>query len=148
MKFIYTTVLCFLCYISFGQNLDPVAWTLSVEPTEESSIYNVIATASIDEDWVIYSRETEADGPIPTSYSFADSEAFELVEDYIESKEPHTAYSELFELNVSKFDTEVSLIQKVKLLGSTADIHASVVFMTCSGDRCLPPKEVMLQTKI
>ncbi len=148
MKFISAAILWFYSVVSFAQVIDPVGWSISVEATDEANIYEVIVTASIEDDWVIYSKETEEDGPIPTSFSIAESASFTLIGEYTESKDPKTAYSDLFELNVSKFEKEVSLIQKIKLVDSSADIHASVVFMTCSGDRCLPPKEVILQTKI
>ncbi len=145
----YIFILLFAIFsISSQAQQDPVTWELSLQKTEAENIYNLVATASILDGWVIYSKDTEDDGPIPTSFEIVENEGFALVGDYQESREPITKYSELFEVNVSKFSDEVSLIQEVKILDASTTIQAAITYMTCSGDRCLPPKEVVLQTKL
>ncbi len=122
----------------------PVKWTMNIEETEKTQIVEVVLTANIEDTWHIYSRETEEDGPIPTELIFESSDDFELIGTYSESKKPHTEFSDLFEINVSSFSDEVQLIQKVKILNPTGKIDATVRFMCCSGNQCLPPNDVRM----
>lgn len=115
----------------------PVSWTF--ELIQDDGGQAIKATAVIDKDWVVYSPYTEEGGPIPTSISL---EGVELVGDLREEGELIEDYSDLFEINVSKFKKEVSFIQAFKADGTQKELKGYVRFMTCNGVSCLPPKNI------
>ena len=52
---------------------DPVSWNLQFNKLAEDEV-ELVATATIDEGWYVYSQTLESDeGPIPTSINYEDS---------------------------------------------------------------------------
>lgn len=132
-----------VCLIfSFGfslsaQNLEPVKWSFEVQETAEG--YSLKAKAKIDKKWVVYSPFTDEGGPVPTSLSISDViTSGEIIEDGELIKE----YSDLFEIDVSKFKDEVTFAQSFKPQANQKEITGYVRFMTCDGERCLAPKKI------
>ena len=140
MRFTVLTILLFSYSFIFGQ-LDPVKWTVSKEKQKNSS-YKLIFTATMDDDWVIYSQHTDPNGPVPTSFMYNNTHCLDGA--VKENSKAVTLYSDLFMVDVIKFKKEAIFVQNIK-----ADcgelIEASIEFMTCNGDRCLPPKEVKFE---
>ena len=57
--------------IGHSQILDPVKWTTSVEKISDTE-YKLIAKASIESGWHLYSQNVPEDGPIPTTFTYDD----------------------------------------------------------------------------
>ena len=59
----------------FGQIHEPVKWGTSVEKISKTE-YELIATATIERDWHLYSQSVPEDGPIPTKFTFQGSGSY------------------------------------------------------------------------
>jgi hypothetical protein len=130
-------ILGFIMLLNFGflsaqKTPSPVKWDFEVKKVDNSTV-EIIATATMKTSWVIYSQFTEDDGPIPTSFIVNGKE-----EQFEELSSSKTEYDELFEVNVTKF-AEKAIFSKRVDIGQSTKWDIEVEYMTCDGERCLPP---------
>lgn len=119
--------------------LDPVKWSFRSE-TLAAGEYNLIATATIDEGWHVYSQHLDNDeGPIATEFNWG-----EQVENIgvTEEGEPHVEYDPNFMMDLAFFEGTADFIQKVKPKGRETNITADLYYMVCNDEMCLPPTPV------
>lgn len=128
--------------ISFGNlfSQSPVKWTF--ESKDLGDKIEVTATATMKAEWFIYSQLTDDNGPIPTSFTVGDQT--------VQFEEKSTAikgFDELFEVEVIKFK-EVAVFSKSfdKVSGNV--LKGYVTFMSCDGEKCLPPADVDFVVKM
>lgn len=125
---------------SNAQIVDPVDWETSVEKHGDNR-FTLVAKATIGGHYHMYSQ-TPTDGPIPTTFTFlAKGIAYRAEGKTIEPKGV-TKFEEVFGVEVKYFEKEAVFRQKITLLKE--DVHkiqASVEFMVCDDQSCLPPKE-------
>lgn len=147
MKYTYT-----LLFILFGMSLfaqndmpDPITWNAEIIELKDGSSA-IQLTADIDKNWHLYSQFTEEGGPIPTEFTFF-TEEIDLIEGVEETSDAEKKFSDMFDLNVTQFSNQAVFIQKFKNNGAKT-IKGEVYYMTCDGERCLPPKAVEFQTSI
>jgi len=105
-------------------------------------------TATISDDWVIYSQHTPEGGPIPLEFEFEELAGVEFVGEVEEGTKPISKYSEMFEIEVLKFKETAIFTQKIKTDHNNLVIKGTVTFMTCDSQRCLPPKTIPFEVKI
>jgi len=133
--------------VSFGQIHNPVKWSTSVENISDGE-FNLIITASIDENWHLYSQDVPEDGPIATTFSFTDSDDFELVGETLE-EEGHTVDDPVFGMKIKYFEEKAVFKQRIKKLNEKPiSIVGEVEFMVCDDANCLPPTYVDLDFSI
>lgn len=132
-------MLILLNFFSFqginAQKENPVKWTFELKKIKNSE-YELIATATIKHGWMMYSQFTEDNGPVPTSFTIGDKEV-----KFEEKSKSSKEFDPLFEVNVVKFKEEAIFSFKFK----KEDVHnckGYVTFMTCDGEKCLPPTDV------
>lgn len=143
MKYFYI-LLAFLFFgqNTFGQILDPVAWSTSVEKISETE-YDLVVTTIIDPGWHLYSQKVPEDGPIPTTFAFESSEAYTLVGETIED-EGEVVDDPVFMMRIKFFSDKAVFKQRVVFKSDPTTIQGSVEFMVCDDSRCLPPNEEAL----
>ncbi|HBK71106.1 MAG TPA: cytochrome C biogenesis protein [Flavobacteriaceae bacterium] len=145
MKYLFTSIL-FIIALSFSatsQILNPVKWTTTVEKTSDTE-YTLIATATIDTGWHLYSQIVPDNGPIPTTFSFKGNTNYSKKGNTKEGK-GHEVDDKIFNMKIKYFDKKASFKQRVKLKTTDSfEIKATVEFMVCNDSQCLPPKEVDL----
>ncbi|MDO7171561.1 protein-disulfide reductase DsbD family protein [Mariniflexile sp. AS56] len=135
-----------LLYITFGsaQVVNPVKWATSVEKLAEGK-YKLIAKASIEPGWHLYSQNVPDNGPIATTFMFDDADgAFKLKGNTTE-EEGHKVDDPIFGMEIKFFEKTATFEQIVEVAGDKATLNATVEFMVCDDSRCLPPTEVDLQ---
>lgn len=131
----------------FGQIIEPVSWTTSVVRHTNDEV-ELIAEATIEGNWHMYSRETGEDGPMPTSFEFTRNNRLTLVGTWSEP-EPHTEYNELFLMDLAYFERRARFVQKAKISGNAAlTIDAEVTFQVCNDEQCLFPEYIPLRFSI
>ncbi len=140
----YTTLLLLLICAgnSHSQSLEPVKWSFAL--SQENGKIKVTAKALIDKGWDLYSMTTYDDGPIPTSIHFNDEiRVIKIQEsgDLIEQMSP------LFMTTVKKYKGELQLIAFIEP-NQDKSISGYVNFMTCDGNRCLPPQDVEFNLRL
>lgn len=141
-KFVFLLALISFTF-GYSQVLEPVKWNTSVEKISETE-FRLIAKASIEKGWHLYSQNVPEDGPIPTTFTFDDSEgAFKTIGNTSE-EEGHTIDDPVFQMKIKFFENTAIFEQKIEILNNTTSIEAFVEFMVCDDTRCLPPTEVDL----
>ena len=120
---------------------DPIKWSFSVEASDDGT-YDLVATADIKKGWYLYSQDNSDEGPVPTSFTFVESDQNALTDDVTEEGKLIKKHDELFEMVISKYQDQVIFRQKYESSDTKANISGYVTFMTCDGLRCLPPKDV------
>ena len=123
---------------------DPVNWTFNYDAEEEK----LVIEADMQTNWVIYSQHTDPDGPIPTYFELEESNDFITIGEVEEVSESIKKMDELFGVEVIKFEKSASFVQKLKNVRKGTKIKGSVTYMTCDGERCLPPKTVAFEVKV
>jgi thiol:disulfide interchange protein DsbD len=122
---------------SFSQIYDPVDWATSVEKTNDST-YTLIATATIEDGWHLYSQEVPDGGPIATEFSYKESDDYALFGETIE-EEGNTIQDPVFEMEITYFEDEVDFRQQIRYSGAPIKVTGEVTFMVCDDERCLAP---------
>lgn len=130
---------------TYAQIYDPVSWETRVEKSEDNTYY-LITTASIDSGWHIYSqvvKESESGiAPLPTEFSYSLTGEQKLVGKTQEGK-GHEAFDAVFEMEIKYFENQAKFVQKIESQEENI-INASVYFMVCDDQNCLPPTDVDL----
>ncbi|WP_066220054.1 protein-disulfide reductase DsbD domain-containing protein [Formosa haliotis] len=144
MKKLIVLITLLIASVGYSQILEPVKWSTSVNKISDSE-YELLATASIEEGWHLYSQSVPADGPIPTRFSFVSNGKYLKKGNTIEEK-GHTIDDPIFEMEIKYFDTKAVFKQRIKLKSNTPfKVNGTVEFMVCDDSRCLPPTEVDLE---
>ncbi|MBP0904985.1 protein-disulfide reductase DsbD domain-containing protein [Mariniflexile gromovii] len=136
-----------IAFVGQAQILKPVKWSTSVKKISDSE-YELIATATIDKGWHLYSQNVPKDGPIPTSFSYQGNGNY-LKKGNASEGEGHTVNDPIFGMKIKYFETKANFKQRIKLKSKESfTVKGTVEFMVCDDSRCLPPTEVDLEFKI
>ncbi|HLT32727.1 MAG TPA: cytochrome c biogenesis protein CcdA, partial [Aquaticitalea sp.] len=126
-----------------SQILEPVKWTTSVEKISDTE-YVLIATATIDEGWHLYSQNVPEDGPIPTTFTFEPDNGLELMGKVSEGI-GETIDDPVFGMRIKFFGDKAEFKQRIKIVNQELSIvKGEVEFMVCDDQRCLPPSYIDL----
>lgn len=93
--------------------------------------------AFVEEGYHLYSTDIPAGGPQATVITFSIKEGVELVGPLTPVGTPHVEYDDVFEMNVSYFESEAAFTQKVKLLGGKYRLKGTVRYQACA-EGCIP----------
>ncbi|RPI08887.1 MAG: redoxin, partial [Acidobacteriales bacterium] len=134
----------FLLFIGscFAQRLDPVQWSLSVEPSSATPGSTVVArlTARLEPAWHLYSLSTPA-GPIPTSLRLAENAVVAGYKVY--QPRPVVTFDPNFKLDTETFEKEVVFLIEVALTpdapAGAIELAAQVRYQACDARQCLLP---------
>ena len=142
-KLVLILVLAF-GFHGFAQIFDPVKWNTSVEKNSETE-YTLVATATIDSGWHLYSQNVPEDGPIATVFNFETNADYELIGKVLE-EEGHTVNDPVFNMVVKFFDNKAEFRQRIKVLNKELSIvKGEVEFGVCDDTKCLPPTYIDLE---
>ena len=137
------TILCLALFffgVGYAQILEPVKWSTSVEKVSNKE-YVLVATATIDPHWHLYSQNVPEGGPVPTVFTFENDGNFLKKGNTIEDK-GLTVNDPVFEMQITYFENKATFRQSVRLKNKTPlSIKGSVEFMVCDDTRCLPPTQ-------
>lgn len=128
----------------FSQIINPVKWTTAVKKISASE-YELIASASINGNWHLYSQNVPKDGPVPTSFTYESDENY-LKKGNTNEDAGHTVNDPVFKMKITYFKGKAVFKQRIKLkkANSKFKVNAVVEYMVCNSTQCLPPKEVDL----
>ncbi|WMI64182.1 cytochrome c biogenesis protein CcdA [Aestuariibaculum sp. YM273] len=146
-KFLLVCAALVLSTAAFAQILEPVKWSTAVEKVSDTE-YDLVATATIDKGWHLYSQDVPADGPIATSFIYDDSEGNFTIVGNTTEEEGHTIQDPVFEMEIKYFEKKATFKQRIQTEGEVNSVLAFVEFMVCDDTRCLPPTEVELTFNI
>ena len=122
---------------ALAQILEPVKWSFSTERISDTEA-ELVFKATIQDEWHLYSQYLEEGGPIPTSFEFEASPAYQRIG---KVKEPKAivSFDEIFKMDVGYFDHEAVFRQKIRILSSEDfSVSGTFEYMTCDDEACIP----------
>jgi thiol:disulfide interchange protein DsbD len=128
-----------------GQKLDPIKWRL--EPAAPSAppgaAVSFKLTASLDENWHLYSLTTPAGGPIVTTIKLAGHPA--IARYRVFQPRPVRALDPNFNIDTETFEKQVEFHLAVELAPSAPpgllEVTANLRYQACTDKLCLPPRK-------
>jgi len=117
------------------QKSTPVRWSFEIKKINTSE-FEILATATIEKGWILYSQFTDDNGPVPTQFVID-----EQVVSFDEKSAAMKEFDHLFEVEVIKFKDK-AIFSKIISKTDRGNISGYVTFMTCDGAKCLPPTDV------
>ena len=130
-----------------AQKTNPVKWSFTaVKKTDKQ--YELIATATIDASWHIYSQFVSG-GRIPTNFTFSKNPLIQLAGKTKEKGKLQKMYDKNFKTELSFFSDKVDFVQTVNLkVASKTNLVGVVEYSVCNDDRCLPPVKVPFEVAL
>ncbi|MFI8606330.1 protein-disulfide reductase DsbD domain-containing protein [Cellulophaga baltica] len=143
MKKLILLLVLLVSTIGNSQIFEPVKWSTKVVKISDTE-FELIATASIEANWHLYSQNVPENGPIPTTFSFKSSSNY-LKKGNTKEDVGHTINDPIFNMKIKFFETKATFKQRIHLKNKAPfKVEATVEFMVCDDTRCLPPTEVDL----
>lgn len=125
-----------------GQIYDPVTWDFRYEKKSGNN-YEIIITATIEENSHIYAMVIQESGPIPTTFTFDDSTAmYKLDGKAYEVTKPEEKMDEAFGFKIGTHSTKAEFRQNIISVKKSFTVNGVVNFMACNNSTCSPPKDV------
>ena len=142
MRLIFSLLGLILSFGTIAQIFSPVKWTIELRHDSKDQ-YTLIAQATIDEGWWVYSQHLGGqDGPIPTTINYDAGSHYKLEGANKESNNAKKGWDKFFEMELTKFTKHYSIEQKLRITDPSKPITGYLNFMTCNDERCLPPTDV------
>ncbi|WP_452223553.1 cytochrome c biogenesis protein CcdA [Lacinutrix chionoecetis] len=121
-----------------SQLVDPVKWNASVAKTSDTE-YILIATATIEKGWHLYSQKVPDNGPIPTTFDYQLGKTVKRDGNTAEEK-GITVMDKVFEMEITYFENTATFKQKIEVLNKeTTTLEAEVEYMACNDAQCTAP---------
>ncbi|MES2487751.1 MAG: thioredoxin family protein [Bacteroidota bacterium] len=129
LSFIVLLLLPF--FSSFAQILQPVKWTSKVEKKSDTE-FVLVFSATIDEDWHMYSQFSDENGAIPMLITFNNQKKnFELVGKAKESK-TEQAFNDVFGVTETFWSHKAEIRQTIKLLPASNKVaQVTIDYQVC-----------------
>jgi len=145
-RFYIAILALFSIAFSQAQIVDPVKWSTSIESAlneqgeKIEDEYILIATATLEGKYHLYSQNVDEGGPIPTTFIYDTSDDYELIGNTLE-EEGHTAKEPAFQnMEIKYFEGSTSFKQHIRVLNKDlTSIEVEVEFMACDDEYCTPP---------
>ena len=120
-----------------AQIIEPVKWSFVLEELNDEEL-NVVATATIDPEFHIYSTKMPELGPLPTVFSFEESDKFEVVGEPKDVTEGHVVYDDIFEVEYPEFSGTAVYSQTIKRLTSEPfAVVGAIDYQACKEGECV-----------
>ncbi len=123
---------------TYSQIEQAVSWSFSYKNTEKN-IYQLTFTATIKENWHLYSLNIPEGGPIATSINYDNTNSIISFNKPIEIPTPEKHYDSSFNMELAYWNHKASITQIIKVKDGTDSISGYIEFMSCDNERCLPP---------
>ncbi len=122
-----------------AQILEPIHWDVKLKPINTTE-YQVVYHATIDEGWHLYNMNLPEGGPVSTSFEYEIKQGVSLNGKVTASSKPVTKKDEIFGMVLSWFVNDAVFIQKITVADAkTFHLKGHVQFMACNDESCLPP---------
>lgn len=117
-----------------------VEWSAPMVEMLGGEKYRIVTTATLDEGWHMYDLVAREGGPNATTFTFEESDNFELIGD-VESTTPAILkQDEMFGMEIGYYENSVTFAQEVEVADG-AEVKFLVEWMLCNDTSCLPPTD-------
>src|SRR6267154_1474036 len=130
----------------------PVHWKMEAQ-SESKSGRKIRASVSgtIEPGWHLYALDQERNGPIPTSISIPNGEAFVLAA-AVQQTEPLMKWDHAVNVPVRYFERQVRFLVPLRAIAKHLDksrpLKLKIAYQACNDRLCLPPTAVELTASI
>jgi thiol:disulfide interchange protein len=127
--------------IASAQALDPVKWSLTVEPSTAPPGAKILAhlTATIESGWHLYGLST----PPPSRPTTIAIPGFDAPKIYYQ--EPKRAFDKNFDIETQTYEGKADFLLETSLKADAPpgpeEVAAAIGFNVCDATRCLPPRK-------
>ncbi len=135
------TLLIAITAISSAQRLDPVKWSLTIEPAAAPPGAKIVArlTATIEPGWHLYGLAT----PPPSRPTTIQMPGYDALNIYYQ--EPKRAFDKNFDIETQTYEGKADFLLETTLKADAtpgpAELAAAIGFNVCDATRCLPPRK-------
>ncbi len=130
-----------------AQRFNPTKWSFEAVKKADKQ-YEIIATATIDAPWHIYSQFVKG-GPIPTSFQFKKNPLITLVGKTKEEGKLEKKFDKNFNAMIATFGGTVKFKQLVSLkVASKTKLAGTLEFTACNDEKCLPPTKLDFEVNL
>lgn len=121
---------------SVAQMVDPVAWTYSVKPINDS-IYELQYIAAIEPTWHMYGQSVPQGGPNATTFTFEKSQNYQRIDTVLEITKAVEEFDRMFNMKVPYFAIEAEFSQKIKVIGKQPfKVTGTIDYQICDDKSC------------
>ncbi len=120
-----------------AQIIDPVKWSVAIQDLNENE-FDLVATATIDPEYHIYSTKMPDLGPLPTVFDIKTSEFFEAVGEARDLTDVPMYYDDIFEVEYKQFAGTAQFAQTFrKLKDGGFPITGEINYQACKNGQCV-----------
>jgi thiol:disulfide interchange protein DsbD len=116
-----------------------VQWQFKTNFVTKDEVMLVI-TAALYPGWHLYSQDTKEGGPMPTRFTFDQTNDFLLLGRTQEKGKSFRYHDEVYEMEITWYSGTVTFSQRIKILRPST-ISGSIEYMTCNDHTCIPGKQ-------
>ena len=121
-----------------AQIVDPVKWAFSIQEVNETE-FDVVATATVDPEYHIYSTTMPALGPLPTVFEFDASDNFNLAGEARDVTQGELFYDDIFDVEYVQFKGTAVYAQRLKKLNDNPfKVIGAISGQACKDGMCVP----------
>ena len=136
-----------------AQILDPVKWKTRVEQAPERPGEAVlVAEATLEGGWHLYSQFVDPNGPVSNTFNFPAPKGVKgfKTAGILASRQPISQFDKNFGMELKFFANKAAFRQKIAFDPSSKScaVAATVEYMVCNDEMCLPPKYAAFSFKI
>jgi thiol:disulfide interchange protein DsbD len=140
MKKIVSLFALFLAFMGTAQIVEPVKWSSSVVKVSDTEV-DLIISASIENNWHLYSQFTPEGGALPLVFTFKNQKGnYQLIGKTKEGKYKKS-FNEIFEIEEYYFQTSAKFTQRIKILNS----KLKTISLLADGQACIDGKCVQTE---
>lgn len=140
MKKIVSLFALFLAFMGTAQIVEPVKWSSSVVKVSDTEV-DLIISASIENNWHLYSQFTPEGGALPLVFTFKNQKGnYQLIGKTKEGKYKK-AFNEIFEIEEYYFQNTAKFTQRIKLLNP----KLKTISLLADGQACIDGKCVQTE---
>ena len=117
--------------------IEPVQWSFAINDLDDGE-FELVATATIDSSYHIYSTKMPEMAPLPTEFVFEASEFYELVGEGYDLTEVPLFHDDIFEVDYYQFSGTASFGQKFKKLkDGPFQVVGELSYQACKDGICV-----------
>lgn len=140
MKKIVSLFALFLTFMGTAQIVEPVRWSSSVVKVSDTEV-DLIISASIENNWHLYSQFTPEGGALPLVFTFKNQKGnYQLIGKTKEGKFKKS-FNEIFEIEEYYFQTSAKFTQRIKILNP----KLKTISLLADGQACIDGKCVQTE---
>ena len=142
MKKISSFLILVMCSLSLlAQMHNPVSMSVTQNKLSETE-FEIVFSGKADAGWHVYSTDILDGGPTAATIDFEEQTGVEPVGKLMPKGQVHTAFDNMFGMEVSYMEGEVAFVQKMRITGATYSVKGYLTYGACNDENCMPPTSV------